>query len=176
MKFRKCLNDKGGQRRMVGLVWADWKSTTVQAWGAKKREKKHLRSHWTRRWIGINSKKIYINKQKLNRLHVCQPGTGVWGYTIWALAHLNWLESIDQACLVSAFKTCGGGVTVWGVFSWYTSSLLMPLSSIVYMSLSMSGFLKVWRRIMPGGVQATFGSIRKAGHKPRRGTDSHQSR
>ncbi len=38
---------------------------------------------------------------------------------IWRKEH----ESMDPSCLVSTVQPGGGGVIVWGVFSWHTGSL-----------------------------------------------------
>ncbi len=35
---------------------------------------------------------------------------------IWHKEH----ESMDPSCLVSTVQTAGGGVMMWGIFSWYT--------------------------------------------------------
>ncbi len=47
-------------------------------------------------------------------------------------------ESMDSSCLVSTVQT-GGGVMVWGIFSWCTLGLLAPiehrLNSTVYLSI-----------------------------------------
>ncbi len=53
---------------------------------------------------------------------------------IWRKEH----ESMDPSCLVSTVQA-GGGVIVWGIFSWHTLSLLVPiehrLNATVYLSI-----------------------------------------
>ncbi len=47
--------------------------------------------------------------------------------------------SMDSSCLVSAVQTGGGGVMVWGIFSWHTLGPLVPiehcLNTTVYLSI-----------------------------------------
>ncbi len=42
---------------------------------------------------------------------------------IWHKEH----ESMDPSCLVSTVQAGGGGVMVWGIFSWHTLGLLIPI-------------------------------------------------
>ncbi len=42
---------------------------------------------------------------------------------IWRKEH----ESMDSSCLVSTVQAGGGGVMVWGIFSWHTLSPLVPI-------------------------------------------------
>ncbi len=42
---------------------------------------------------------------------------------IWHKEH----ESMDPSCLVSMVQTGGGGVMVWGIFSWHTLGPLVPI-------------------------------------------------
>ncbi len=42
---------------------------------------------------------------------------------IWHKEH----ESMDPSCLVSTVQAGGGGVMVWGIFSWHTLGLLVPI-------------------------------------------------
>ncbi len=48
-------------------------------------------------------------------------------------------ESMDPSCLVSAVQAGGGGVMVWGIFSWHTLGPLVPiehrLNTTVYLSI-----------------------------------------
>ncbi len=48
-------------------------------------------------------------------------------------------ESMDPSCLVSAVQAAGGGVMVWGIFSWHTLGPLVPiehrLNATVYLSI-----------------------------------------
>ncbi len=47
-------------------------------------------------------------------------------------------ESMDLSCLVSTVQA-GGGVMVWGIFSWHTLGTLVPiehsLNTTVYLSI-----------------------------------------
>ena len=36
-------------------------------------------------------------------------------------------ESMDPSCLVSPVQAAGGGVMVWGIFSWHTLGSLVPI-------------------------------------------------
>ncbi len=55
--------------------------------------------------------------------------------SIWRKEH----ESMDTTCLVSTVQAGGGGVMVWGIFSWHTFGPLVPiehcLNSTVYLSI-----------------------------------------
>ncbi len=42
---------------------------------------------------------------------------------IWRKEH----ESMDPSCLVSTVQAAGGGVMVWGIFSWHTLGPLVPI-------------------------------------------------
>ncbi len=54
---------------------------------------------------------------------------------IWCKEH----ESIDPFCLVSTVQAGGGGVMVWGIFSWHTLGPLVPiehrLNTAAYLSI-----------------------------------------
>ncbi len=54
---------------------------------------------------------------------------------IWRKEH----ESMDPSCLVSTVQAAGGGVMVWGIFSWYTLGPLVPiehrLNATAYLSI-----------------------------------------
>ncbi len=54
---------------------------------------------------------------------------------IWRKEH----ESMDPSCLVSTVQAAGGGVMVWGLFSWYTLGPLVPiehrLNASAYLSI-----------------------------------------
>ncbi len=56
----------------------------------------------------------------------------VW---IWRKEH----ESMDPSCLVSTVQALGGCVMVWGIFSWHTLGLLVPiedrLNATAYLSI-----------------------------------------
>ena len=46
---------------------------------------------------------------------------------IWRQQH----ESMDPSCLISTVQAGGGGVMVWGIFSWLTLSPLVPTEHCV---------------------------------------------
>uniref|UniRef100_A0AAR2M4K4 Uncharacterized protein n=1 Tax=Pygocentrus nattereri TaxID=42514 RepID=A0AAR2M4K4_PYGNA len=54
---------------------------------------------------------------------------------IWRKQH----ESMDPSCVVSAVQAGGGGVMVWGIFSWHTLGPLVPiehhLNAAAYLSI-----------------------------------------
>ncbi len=54
---------------------------------------------------------------------------------IWRKEH----ESMDPSCLVSTVQAAGGGVMVWGIFSWHTLGPLVPiehrLNATAYLSI-----------------------------------------
>uniref|UniRef100_A0A3B4Z7B4 Transposase Tc1-like domain-containing protein n=1 Tax=Stegastes partitus TaxID=144197 RepID=A0A3B4Z7B4_9TELE len=54
---------------------------------------------------------------------------------IWRQQH----ESMDPSCLVSTVQAGGGGVMVWGIFSWHTLGPLVPIehrvNATVYLSI-----------------------------------------
>ncbi len=54
---------------------------------------------------------------------------------IWRKEH----ESMDPSCLVSTVQAAGGGVMLWGIFSWHTLGPLVPiehrLNTTVYLSI-----------------------------------------
>ncbi len=54
---------------------------------------------------------------------------------IWHKKH----ESMDPSCLVSTVQAAGGGVMVWGIFSWHTLGPLVPiehrLNAAAYLSI-----------------------------------------
>ncbi len=46
---------------------------------------------------------------------------------IWRKEH----ESVDPSCLVSTVQAGGGGVMVWGIFSWHTLGPLVPIEHLL---------------------------------------------
>ncbi len=55
---------------------------------------------------------------------------------VWRKEH----ESMDPSCLVSTVQAGGGGVMVWGIFSWHTLGPLVPiehrLNATAYLSIA----------------------------------------
>jgi len=47
-------------------------------------------------------------------------------------------ESIDPSWIVSMLQAGGGGVMVWGIFSWHTLGLLVPIEHCLIVSAYMS--------------------------------------
>ncbi len=67
----------------------------------------------------------------LMSLNFCSDGR----VRIWRKHH----ESMNLSCLVSTVQAGGGGVIVWGIFSWYTLGPLVPtehcLNAAAYLSI-----------------------------------------
>ncbi len=63
---------------------------------------------------------------------------------IWYKEH----ESMDPSFLVSTVQAGGGGVMVWGIFSWHTLGPLVPiehsLNATVYMSIVADHVIPLW--------------------------------
>ncbi len=59
----------------------------------------------------------------------------VWWVRIWRKEH----ESMDPSCLVSTVQAAGGGLMVWGIFSWHTLGPILPtehcLNATAYLSI-----------------------------------------
>ncbi len=53
---------------------------------------------------------------------------------IWRKDH----ESMDPSCLVSTIQAAGGGVMVWGIFSWHTLGPLVPIEHRLYATAYLS--------------------------------------
>ncbi|KAI5609647.1 hypothetical protein C0J50_5858, partial [Silurus asotus] len=53
---------------------------------------------------------------------------------IWRQQH----ESMDPSCLLSPVQAGGGGVMVWGIFSWHTLGALVPIEHCVNATAYMS--------------------------------------
>ena len=47
-------------------------------------------------------------------------------------------ESMDPTCLGSKVQAGGGGVMVWGMFSWHTSGLLIPINHCLNATVHLS--------------------------------------
>ncbi len=66
---------------------------------------------------------------------------------IWRKEH----ESMDPSCLVSTVQVAGGGVMVWGIFSWHTLGPLVPIELCLYATAYLSivadhvhPFMTIW--------------------------------
>ncbi len=68
---------------------------------------------------------------------------------IWRKEH----ESMDSSCLVSTVQAGGGGVMVWGIFSWHTLGPLVPiehrLNATAYLSIVADRFLPFMTTVYP---------------------------
>ncbi len=112
----KCLVDVRGQRRMDRLVIDDRKTTVTLI---KTRYNQGLQNtiseHTTRRTL----KQMGSSSRRPHRVP-------------WNMKH-------GSSCLVSTVQAAGGGVMVWGVFSWHTLGPLVPiehcLNATVYLSI-----------------------------------------
>ncbi len=57
-------------------------------------------------------------------------------------------ESMDRSSLVSTFQAAGGGLMVWGIFSWHTLGPLVPiehcLNTTAYLSIVADHDIPLW--------------------------------
>ncbi len=148
---RKCLVDVRGQRRMGRLVRDDRKATVTQIITRYNQSMQNtISEHTTRRTLkqmGYNSRRphrvpLLSAKNRKWRLQFAQAHQNWtiedWKNVAWSdesrflLRHSDGRvricrkehESMDPSCLVSMVQAGGGGVMVWGIFSWH---ILSPL-------------------------------------------------
>ncbi len=119
----KCLVDVRGQRRMDRLVRDDRKATVTQITthynqdhrvpllSAKNRTRRIQFTQTRQNWTIEDCKNVAWSDESWFLL---QHSDG-W-VRIWCKEH----ESMDPSCLVSMVQAGGGGVMVWGIFSWHT--------------------------------------------------------
>ncbi len=143
---RKCLVDVRGQRRMSRLVRDDRKATITQITTGNNQGMQNTISERTTRQtlkqMDYSSRRphrvpLLSDKNRKRRLQFT-PAHQNWtiedwknvawsdesrfplwhsdGVRIWRKEH----ESINPSCLVSTVQAGGGGVMVWGIFSWHT--------------------------------------------------------
>ncbi len=62
-----------------------------------------------------------------------RAGLSIW---IWICHKVH--ESMDPSCLVSTVQAGGGGVIVWGIFSWHTLGPLVPIEHRLYATAYLS--------------------------------------
>ncbi len=162
---RKCLVDVRGQRRMDKLVRDDRKATVTQIITRYNQGMQNTISerstHRTLKQMDYSSRRphrvpLLSAKNRKRRLHFTQAHQNWtiedWKNVAWSdesrflLRHSDgavriWRkehESMDPSCLVSTVQAAGG-VMVWGIFSWHTLGLLVPiehcLNATVYLSI-----------------------------------------
>jgi len=151
---RKCLVDFRGQRRMSRLVRDDKMGTVTQITirynqGMQNTISEHT-TRWTLKQMGYSSRRphrvpLLSAKNRKRRLQFVQAHQN-WKIEVlknvacsdeflFLLRHSDgrvriWCEeheSMDPSCLVSTFQAGGGGVMVWGIFSWHTLDPLVPI-------------------------------------------------
>ncbi len=151
---RKCLVDVRGQRRMNRLVRDDRKATVSQI---TTRYNQGMQNTISERTIRQTLKQMDYSsgrphrvlllsaKNRTQRLQFSQAHQNWtlenWKNVAWSeesrflLQHSVgrvriWRkeqESMDPSCLVSTVQAGGGGVMVWGIFSWHTLDPLVPI-------------------------------------------------
>ncbi len=150
---------KRGQRRMGRLVRDDRKATRYNQGMQNIISERTTR--WTLKQMGYSSRRLHRGpllsaknrKRRLQYAQVHQNWTiedwkNAWSdmprfllqhsdgrVRIWRKEH----ESMDPSCLVSTVQAGGGGVVVWGIFSWHTLDPLVPiehrLNATAYLSI-----------------------------------------
>ncbi len=162
---RKFLVDVRGQRRMDRLVRDDRKATVTQITTHYNQGVQNIISERTTRWtlkqMGSSSRRphrvpLLSAKNRKQRLQFAQAQQNWtiedWKNVAWSdesrflLRHSDgrvriWRkehESMDPSCLVSTVQA-GGGVMVWGIFSWHNLGPLVPiehrLNATAYLSI-----------------------------------------
>ncbi len=151
---RKCLVDVRGQRRMGRLVRDDRKATVTQITTHYNQGMQNTISERTTRrtlkQMGYSSRRphrvpLLSAKNRKRRLQFTQAHHN-WTREDWL--NFAWSdesrflqqhsdgrvriwrkerESMDLSCLVSTVQGGGGGVMVWGIFSWHTLGPLVPI-------------------------------------------------
>ncbi len=145
-----------GQRRMVRLVRDDRKATVTQITtrynqGMQNTIISERTTHRTLKQMGYSSRRphqvpLLSAKNRKRRLQFTQAHQNWtiddWKNVAWSdesrflLQHSDsWVriwckeyESMDPSCLVSMVQAAGGGgVMVWGIFSWHTLGPLVPI-------------------------------------------------
>ncbi len=150
---QKCLVDVRGQRRMGRLVRDDRKATVTQITTRYNQSMQNTISEYTTRQtlkqMGYSNRKphrvpLLSAKNRKLRLQFTQDHQNWtiedWKNVAWSdesrflLQHSDgrvriWRkehESIDPSCLGSTVQAGGGGVMVWGIYSWHTFGPLLP--------------------------------------------------
>ncbi len=160
---RQCLVDVRGQRRMGRLVRDDRKVTVTQITTRYNQGKQNaISEHTTRRTLkqtGYSSRRphrvlLLSAKNRKRRIQFTQAHQNwtiedwknvAWSdesrflnsdgrVRIWRKEH----ESMDPSCLVSTVQAGGGGLMVWGIFSWHTLGPLVPIEHCLYATAYLS--------------------------------------
>ncbi len=162
---RKYLVNVRGQRRMGRLVRDDRKATVTQITTRYNQGMQNTISERTTlrtlKQMGYSSRRphrvpLLSAKNRKRRLQVAQAHQNWtiedWKNVAWSdesrflLRHTDGRvrilreehESMDPSCLVSTVQA-GGGVMVWGIFSWHTLGSLVPiehrLNATAYLSI-----------------------------------------
>ncbi len=163
---RKCLVDVRGQRRMGRLVRDDRKATVTQI---TTRYNQDMLNHISERTTHRTLKQMDYSSRRTHRVPLLSAENRKrrkqfaqdhqnktiedWKNVAWSdesrflLRHSDgrvriWSkehESMDPSCLVSTVQVGGGGVMVWGIFSWHTLGPLVPiehrLNTTAYLSI-----------------------------------------
>uniref|UniRef100_A0A8C1LXF1 Transposable element Tc1 transposase n=1 Tax=Cyprinus carpio TaxID=7962 RepID=A0A8C1LXF1_CYPCA len=163
---RKCLVDARGQRRMGRLIQADRRATLTEITTRYNRGMQQsiceATTRTTLRRMGYNSRRPHRvplisttnRKKRLQFARAHQNWTVEdWKNVAWSdesrflLRHSDgrvriWRkqnENMDPSCLVTTVQAGGGGVMVWGMFSWHTLGPLVPighrLNATAYLSI-----------------------------------------
>ncbi len=150
----KCLVEVRGQGRMGRLVRDDKKTTITQITNHYNKDMQNTISERTTRrtlkQMGSSSRRphrvpLLSAKNRKRRIQFTQNHQNwtiedwknvAWSdesrfllrhsddrVRIWSTEH----ESMDPSCLVSMVQAGCGGIMVWGVFSWHTLGLLVPI-------------------------------------------------
>ncbi len=163
---RKCLVDVRGQRRMDRLVRDDRKATVTQINTRYNQDMQNTISehttHRTLKQMDSSSRRphrvpLLSAKNRTRRLQFTQAQQNwtiedckkvAWSDESWfMLRHSDgairiWRkehESMDPSCLVSMVQAGGGGVMVWGIFSWHSLGPLVPIEH----RLNVTGYLSI---------------------------------
>ncbi len=163
---RKSLVDVRGQRRISRLVRDDRKATVAQITTRYNQDIRNTISERTTlrtlKQMGYSNRKTHrapllSAKNRKQRLQFTQAHqhwriedweNDPWSdesqfllqhsdgrVRIWRKEH----ESMDPSCLVSTVQVGGGGIMVWGIFSWHTLGPLVPiehrLNATAYLSI-----------------------------------------
>ncbi len=107
------------ERRMGRLVRDDRKTTVTQITTRYNQDLQNtISEHTTRRTLkqmGSSSRRPH---------HTVSISAATFR---WLGQNLEEHESMDPSCVVSTVQAGGGGVMVWGIFSWHTLGLLVPI-------------------------------------------------